>query len=61
MLVIDAGCPRNSPAEVVHSYLIRDGIALAGVVVRAAGVINFDLVEAEIGRAVAERRKILAA
>ena len=27
VLVVDAGSPRNSPAEGVHSYLTRDGIA----------------------------------
>jgi thioredoxin reductase len=32
VLVVDAGRPRNSPAEGVHSYLTRDGIAPAELV-----------------------------
>ncbi len=35
VLVVDAGRPRNSPAEGVHSYLTRDGVAPADLV--AAG------------------------
>ncbi|WP_203709756.1 NAD(P)/FAD-dependent oxidoreductase, partial [Actinoplanes digitatis] len=35
VLVVDAGAPRNAPAEGIHNYLTRDGITPAEF--RAAG------------------------
>jgi thioredoxin reductase len=57
VLVVDAGSPRNAPAEGVHGFLTRDGITPAELVAIGRQEVARYGAEVVVGEAVAARRE----